>query len=59
MFLIYKPGLRGPTVSKVLALPTNGANKPITVLAKHALTPDLFSLPLKVLERIYPAPVQR
>lgn len=59
MFLIWRMGLRGPSISKVLALHTDGTGKPIEVLEKHPLTAEQFALPLNVLQQFFPPPVQR
>jgi hypothetical protein len=57
MFLIWRHGLRGPSAFKCHEIPTNGSNQPQPYIGSpQPLTAAEFTLPISVLERIYPAP---
>ena len=54
-FLIWRSSIRGPTVMKTIAIPTNGSGQPtMETLKTVKLTPEEMNFPLRVLERMYP-----
>jgi hypothetical protein len=55
-WLLWIRGPKGPEPQKCVDLPCDMTGRPRDVLAKHALTAELYREPLRLLATAFPAP---
>jgi hypothetical protein len=58
-WLLWVRGTKGPEPQKCVDLPRDMTGRPRDVLAKHALTAELYREPLRVLATLFPAPAPK